>query len=353
MQNVEFNPEAYYSRHFPLQSIGRKGQSLLGRTHVLIAGVGGLGTKSADLLVGLGIGKITLVDFDVVEMSNLPRQSLFTIEDIGKAKVDVAAERLQKRNPSVEIVCKPIQIDGLSVDSLLDDVDVIIDGLDRFSSRRPLHYHAMQRKIPYIFAGAVAETANLSTFLFEPEDPCMICIFGEAEDNPELTCEFQGVHPSILEIAASIQVAEAVKIVTGKQPTLKGKLLTIDLDELDFETITFAKNPKCTVCSVLKEEKGALGERKRYQIPLPNGKTAKVTSICGRNTYIAEISDIQNLDLNKFREGFKIVTSSENAISFEYRQCRISVLKSGLITIRGATSLGLAETILSKISKWF
>ncbi len=347
---MDFDPSIYYSRHFPLKSIGKKGQSLLSKRHVLIAGIGGLGTKSADLLAGLGVGKITLVDFDIVEMSNLPRQSLYTVDDLGKAKVDVAAQRLRKRNPSIEVISVAAKLDGLNAASLLQDVDVVVDGLDRYSSRRPIHFHCMKQKIPFVFAGAVGETANLSTFIFEEEDPCMICAFGDIDDNPELTCEFQGVHPSILDITASIQVSEVVRLLTEKEPILKKKIMTIDLLDLDFEKFEIKKNPKCPVCTKNVEEKGRIGERKRHEINLFGQSTAKITSICGRNTYIVESKLLKNLDFNHIRENFKVLTSSENAISFEFMRSQISALKSGILTIRGPSSIGLVERIVRKVA---
>ena len=149
-----------YSRHYPLRSIGRDNQVLLKSKSALIVGVGGLGTVSSELLASIGIGHLRIVDYDVIELSNLPRQKLYTEDDIGKAKVDVAEERLLKRNPNMTVEAFTTRVDALSAASLLDGMDVVIDGLDRFSSRKILHREAYKLKIPFVFAGAVGETAK-------------------------------------------------------------------------------------------------------------------------------------------------------------------------------------------------
>ncbi len=346
---MEFEFSSYYSRHFPLNSIGKDGQKLLAKRHVLVAGVGGLGTISSDLLAGLGIGKLTIADFDVVEQSNLPRQPLYTFNDMGMAKVDVAAKRLSERNPSIEINPVAIRLDGLSVKELLDDVDLVVDGLDRFSSRQSLHFHAMKLKIPYLFAGAVGEQANISTFMFQENDPCMNCVFGMANDDPNRTCEFMGIHPSILHIAAGIQVSEAVRILTEKKPLLQSKLMIVDLDDLDFSILSLNKNPICPTCSNEQEEKGNIGERKKFMFEIPGKGTAKVTSICGRSTYIIEPQWEINPDFSIIEENYKTIKKSENVITFVYRNANVSILKSGLSTLRGPDSIELAKTIAKKI----
>ena len=127
---IEF--DTYYSRHFPLTSIGKKNQLKLKMKTALIVGMGGLGNVSLNLLVSLGIGTIKIVDFDVVEESNLARQHLFSVDDIGKAKVEVAKTRIMKRNPHVNIETFAVKADALNIETLLNNVDIVVDALDTF-----------------------------------------------------------------------------------------------------------------------------------------------------------------------------------------------------------------------------
>ncbi|MHA2252000.1 MAG: HesA/MoeB/ThiF family protein, partial [Candidatus Kariarchaeaceae archaeon] len=164
-----------YSRHYPLRSIGKENQRKLKFRNVLVAGMGGLGTSSSELLASLGIGNLRIVDYDVVELSNLPRQKLYADADLSKAKVDVAEEKLVLRNPTINIDPHATRIDALSAPQLIDDVDAIVDGLDRFSTRKILHKASFDQKIPFIFAGATAELANIMTITHEKETPCLEC----------------------------------------------------------------------------------------------------------------------------------------------------------------------------------
>ena len=123
-----------YSRHFPLKSIGKKGQERLAKSRILIAGMGGLGTISSELLASVGVGYLRIVDYDVVEMSNLPRQKLYDESEINEAKVEVASKKLKIRNPYIIIDEHNTRVDALSSIALLEDIDIVVDGLDKFSS---------------------------------------------------------------------------------------------------------------------------------------------------------------------------------------------------------------------------
>ncbi|OLS24116.1 MAG: Molybdopterin-synthase adenylyltransferase [Candidatus Heimdallarchaeota archaeon LC_2] len=334
-----------YSRHFPLASIGIENQRLLSQKRILIAGMGGLGTVSSELLASIGIGYLRIVDFDVVEVSNLPRQKLYEESDIGKSKVDVAEEKLKLRNPNIEIDAQATRLDALSVTTLLEDIDLIIDALDSFSSRRVLHREAFLQKIPFIFTGAVAESANIMSFTFKDNTPCLTCVLGDIKDNPNLTCEITGVHPSILHLAAGIQVTDAIRILLNQPSNLESTMMFLDLESMEFEKIKFKQNPDCKLCGRNEEgelDSGEIGETtKGFRTIGTHGK-ALVTSLCGRDTIIIDPSwEIKwDFDLvrNKVKDQWVIAVEGKNYLTFKINDTVLSVLRSGVSTIRGSKS---------------
>jgi len=345
-----------YSRHFPLNSIGKKGQLKLQNRRVLIAGMGGLGTVSSELLASIGVGYLRLVDYDVIERSNLPRQKLYTVKDIGKSKVEVAETRLQERNPQMEIDIHATRIDALSANSLLEEIDLVIDGLDKFSSRRALFRVARTKNIPYIFTGAVAEQANIMTFTHADDKPCLICVIGNTGDDPEQSCEVRGVHPSLLSMAASIQVSEAVKVLLGKDSELDGKMLYIDLLDLSFDKIQFSRKENCRLCGSSATDQDELDQGEPGEItkgirPLGNYGRGLVTSLCGRDTKIIDPNweitwDFKEVK-SKLGQEYHVATSGKKYITINVEGIGVSILDSGVSTIRGAkTAKRAIETFL-------
>ncbi len=334
-----------YSRHFPLSSIGINNQRVLSQKKVLVAGMGGLGTVSSELLASLGIGFLRIVDFDVIEVSNLPRQKLYTEADIGKSKVDVAEEKLRLRNPNIEIDTQATRIDALSVTTLLDGIDLIIDGLDTFSTRRVLHRAAFQQKIPFIFAGAVAESANIMSVTFNDGTPCLTCVLGDIKDNPNLTCEITGVHPSILHFAAGTQVTDSVKILLDQPSNLESTMMYIDLESMEFEKITFKQNPDCKLCGKNEEgelDTGNIGETTKGMRNIGSYGKALVTSLCGKDTIIIDPSWEIDWDFtivrNKVKKQWVVKVEGNNYVTFAIGEVDLSILKSGVSTIRGSKS---------------
>lgn len=346
-----------FSRHFPLNSIGLENQRLLKGKKVLIVGMGGLGTVSGELLASIGVGNLVLVDFDIIETNNLPRQKLYNDNDVGKSKVEVAEERLKIRNPYVNIEVHTTRLDALSVNQLLDDVDVIVDGLDSFSSRRVLHQAAFNLKIPFVFAGAVAESANIMSFTFQENVPCLICVLGNIRDDPNQTCEIAGVHPSILHFAAGIQATETIRILLNQPPNLESTMMFIDLESLDFEKIKFKKNQSCVLCGNNEEgelDTGQIGDTTKGYRDIGSYGKALVTSLCGRDTFIlAPTWDIQ-WDFETVQEIIKsqweVKVSGANYITFNIDDVSLSIMKSGVSTIRGSKS---SNNAVSKFNEFY
>ncbi|MCY3412932.1 MAG: HesA/MoeB/ThiF family protein [Candidatus Heimdallarchaeota archaeon] len=344
--------DEFYSRHYPLSSIGKENQYKLKYRKVLIAGMGGLGSVSSQLLNSIGIGNLVIIDFDIVETSNLARQTLYTQQDVGRSKVEVAKERLEMRNPFVTIEEQMIKIDALNVNSLLGGIDLIIDALDRFSARRILFRAAYDKKIPYVFAGAVAESGNVMSFTHDKEEPCLECVIGESIDDENQRCEVLGVNPVILHLTAGIQVNEAVKILLDQKPDLVGKLQLIDLFHLDFDKIPIRKKEGCTLCNSSIDKKNQQ-ETTKDSIRIEGLGEMTITSLCGRDTYICEPR--WNVTWNfisvmkKIEAKYSVRQKGKNYINFIYKKSNVNIVENGLCTIRHAGTSQQASNIVNEL----
>ena len=183
------------------------------KTTIAVVGAGGLGSPALRLLTAIGFGKIRIIDRDIVELSNIQRQTIYNTQDIGEPKVEASAANLKMINPNVEFdpICISIREDNAL--DLLKGSDIILDGLDSFKARRAVNGASLELGIPYIFAGAVEYYANLTTFV-PGKTGCLNCVMGNAQDNPDNTCAQVGVTPTLLSLAAAVEVNEAVRLST-------------------------------------------------------------------------------------------------------------------------------------------
>ncbi|MFX0077742.1 MAG: ThiF family adenylyltransferase [Candidatus Hermodarchaeota archaeon] len=236
-----------YQRFVVLRDVGEEGLQRIRKSKVAVIGIGGLGSISATKLVTLGVDHLRIVDSDVVDATNLQRQFLYREKDIGKQKVHLAARRLRPLNPEVTIEPIEVQLTKDTVDDLVKDMDVIIDGLDRFAPRYILNDACCRQKVPYIFAGALGATGNLTTIL-PGKTACLECIYGGVDDAQQPSCHTIGVYPTLLGVVANIQVHEALRIILGHSPRLAGHLLFVDLNSLRFDQFPIARHDTCVAC---------------------------------------------------------------------------------------------------------
>src|ERR671918_810080 len=225
-----------YSRQIMLEEIGFTGMEKIRNAKVCVIGTGGIGNPVVTQLTAMGIGKLKIVDRDVVEISNLHRQHLYTDDDIGKVKVEAALERLCKLNPTVKVEPVPTSVTKYTAENLIKGFDIVIDALDSVDARYALNDACIKYNIPLIYAGALGMLGSVCTIL-PNKTACLRCMFPELNEEEMPACSTEGVHPSVLYLVAGIQVSETVKIITGREPTLANKLLYIDLNELSFERI--------------------------------------------------------------------------------------------------------------------
>jgi len=217
-----------YSRQIMLEEIGYQGQQRLRAAKVCVVGVGGLGNPITTRLVAMGIGKIRIIDRDVIELSNLHRQTMFDESDVGQVKVEVAAKKLQKLNPDVQIESLPISINDYTALDAVEGCDLVIDALDSVNARYALNKACVEKNIPFVTGAAVGVSGQAFTIL-PGKTACYSCMFPALDEDSMPTCSIEGVHPSILSIIGGIEVAEAVKIIIGKTPSLADKILHVDL----------------------------------------------------------------------------------------------------------------------------
>lgn len=241
-----------YSRSLVLKDFGEQEMQRVLRATVSIVGAGGLGSPALRLLTAFGFGRIRIIDRDIVELSNLQRQTVYNTSDIGRPKAEAAASNLALMNPDVKFDPVSISIDTNNAIDLLKGSDVIVDGLDTIHSRQAINSASVALKIPYVFAGAIEYYANLTTFL-PGRTGCLHCMMGEVQDNPQNTCAVVGVSPAMLSVAASIEVQEALLVVIGRLPQLAGRLMSIDMNSLSFDFFQIERIQDCPICSVPKK----------------------------------------------------------------------------------------------------
>ena len=322
---------AYNSRQLVLAEIGSIGQRNLKEARVLIAGVGGLGCQLSVQLASMGVGYLRLVDRDVVEMSNLQRQHLYGVDVVGYPKVEAAQMRLRKVNPFIDIEAIPASINNRTASKLVEDVDLIVDGLDRLTPRLALNRACVELEIPYVYGAVITHVGNVSTII-PGETPCLECWQGNIDEANVPTCATVGVIPSAISVIASIQVSEAVRIILGKKPNLAGKLLYFDLDELTLEKINLAKAEACKVCGA--HPVSAAVDDPVEEICGRSGK--RVFTITPKDWLDLKLGEIEHklapLNLKKtLSTGFGLTFSDEHGING-------SVFKTGVAVFEGTES---------------
>ena len=323
-----------YSRQVMLEEIGFEGMEKIRSAKVCIVGAGGIGNPVATQLVAMGVGKVRIVDRDVVEVTNLHRQHLYTDEDIGRVKVEAAAERLRKLNPTVEIEPVPTSVTKFTAESIVKGFDVIIDALDSIDARYALNDACIKLNIPFIYAGAIGVTGTVCTIL-PNKSACVKCRFPELKEEEMPACSTEGVHPSILYLVAGVEVSEAVKIIMGKEPDLVNTIFLMDLGNLTFDKIKIKRAEECPACGALrKEDKTVVSE-------------LLVEELCGRDrgkrTWTVTPAEPVPVNLNgiiKTAEslGYHVRTRGNLGITAISGESKLSVsfLSSGAATIVGA-----------------
>ena len=319
-----------YSRQVMLEEIGYQGQLKLKQAKVCVVGVGGLGNPIVTRLAAMGVGNIRIVDRDVIELSNLHRQTMFNEEDVGQVKVETAAKKLRKLNPNIVIEELPVSINDYTAVDVVDGCDVVVDALDSVDARYALNKACIEKKIPFVTGAAVGVTGQSFTIL-PNESACYHCLFPALDEDSMPTCSIEGVHPSILSIIGGIEVSEAVKIITGKEPSLKDKVLHVDLENLIFNFTRVSRVEECSACGTGRKQKKAKEE-------------LILEELCGRNrgkrtfsitpTYRIEL-DVDAITSIAKERGFIVENLGDLGLSLRTSDLSVSFMKRGSAVLVG------------------
>jgi len=237
-----------YSRHLIMPEVGMEGQLKLKAAKVLLIGTGGLGAPLGLYLAAAGIGKLGLVDFDVVDFTNLQRQVTFGTSDVGKAKSEAARARLSNLNPDIEIEAFETKLTSENAPELLKDFDIIVDGTDNFPTRYLVNDACILLGKPNVY-GSIFRFEGQITVFGMPDGPCYRCLYPEPPP-PGLvpSCAEGGVLGVLPGIVGSIQAMETIKLILGRGRNLTGRLLLFDALEMAFSEVKLRKNPNCPLC---------------------------------------------------------------------------------------------------------
>jgi sulfur-carrier protein adenylyltransferase/sulfurtransferase len=238
-----------YSRHIILPKIGAAGQRKLLDARVLCIGAGGLGSPAAMYLAAAGVGTLGIVDFDRVDLTNLQRQLLHDTSDVGRPKVDSAAERLNDINPEIDVVKHDVVLSSDNAVGVLQGYDIVVDGSDNFPVRYLVNDATQMIGKPLVYGSIFQFDGQATVFMPGPETPCYRCLFPEPPPPGTVpSCAEGGVFGVLPGIIGSIQAVEAIKLITGVGESLVGRLLLFDALEMDFTTVRLRWNPDCPVC---------------------------------------------------------------------------------------------------------
>jgi len=336
-----------FSRQVMLEEIGYNGQLKLKNSKVCVVGTGGLGNPIISRLAAMGIGILRIVDRDIIELSNLHRQTMFDEDDVGQIKVEVAAKKLKKLNPDCNIEALAISVNDYTALEVIEGCNVVIDALDSVNARYALNKACIKLNIPFVTGAAVGVSGQVFTVL-PKESACYFCMFPELDEDTMPTCSIEGVHPSILSIVGGIEVAEAVKIIIGKKPSLSEKILHIDLENLDFNNTRTFRAEECPICGTGKLE-------------VVTKEELILEELCGRNrgkrTFSITPTDTFDIDVNVVtsvakEKGFLVDNQGSLGLSMRTNELSVSFMKKGSAVVVGpkdeSEAITLYKTLLGR-----
>ena len=335
---TSLDPSELYSRQIVMKEIGEHGQDRLMSSRVAVVGIGGLGSASSMYLALAGVGFLRLIDQDTVEAHNLHRQSLFSVNDLRRPKVEAAADRIQRIAPRVKVEPVAENLRNSNVTELLRDVDVIVDGLDNMMTRYVVNSACVSLRKPYVYGAAIAMEGNVSVFK-PPETPCLRCITPGVEDATLPTCETRGVLGPVPGAVGAIQAVETIKLLVGMDGILKGKLLTCDFRNMDFYTIQVARRQDCEVCGS--------GRKK-------NTETERLTWLCGTDTVNVNPSKPMSIDLTRAADvlsgEFKVLVKSPMVVVLQLSDgVEVSIFGQGRMLVKNVKSEDRALEVYEKL----
>jgi adenylyltransferase/sulfurtransferase len=331
-----------YSRQARFAPIGPEGQRRIQAARVAIIGLGALGSVSADQLARAGVGFLRLVDRDFVELSNLQRQSLYDEDDVREnlPKAVAARRRIEKINSGVRVEAIVDDVNSSTVEDVIAEVDLVLDGLDNFETRLTLNDACSRHSRPWIYAAAVG-SSGLEMPIFPGSSPCFRCFVASAPaPGSTPTCDTAGVIAPITHVMASIQTADALRIITGQLGPGDARLVTYDAWSGAFRRLNMGPpSASCPVCA-----------NGRYDYL--DGSALRAVTLCGRNAVQLIPATRANLDFASISKSISIfgpVEFNEFLLQCSAPPYRVTLFKDGRAIIRGTEEAAEARSIYSKM----
>lgn len=326
-----------YSRQERFAGIGAAGQRRLGASSVAIVGCGALGSFQAGALARAGVGRLVLIDRDYVEWSNLQRQWLFDEADARDAlpKAVAAARGLARINSNIEIQARVSDLTPSNIGELLAGAALILDGTDNFETRYLINDYAVRENLPWIYGAAVG-SYGLTMPVVPGRTACLKCVFPEPPAGAQPTCETEGVLNAITSAIASLQVADALKLLSGGE--VRSRITTLDVWSGDVRQVSLPPpDPRCPACG-------------RREFPHLEGARREPVRLCGRNAVqIHECSRAVDLgELQRRLAPLGEVRSNEFALRFFFSPYEMTVFPDGRAIIKGTEDVGLARSLYAR-----
>jgi adenylyltransferase/sulfurtransferase len=329
-----------YSRQTLFKGIGKKGQEVLSKSCVVIIGCGALGSVLSNICARAGIGKIRIVDRDVLELNNLQRQILFDEDDVKDVlpKAIAAQKKLKKINSSIVIESRVLDATSRNIEEIISGADLVLDGTDNFEIRYLINDACIKHKTTWIYGGVIG-SIGMSMNIIPQKGPCLRCVFPNPPGVGTLpSCETEGVINTIPSIVASVQATEAFKILLGAKEISK-RLLYIDVWKGVFNYIEVEKDSGCITC-----------EKEKFDF-LEARETLWVSKLCGRNAVQISPLKEQRLSLVQLKNSLeKVATVFYNGLLLQARieNFEFIIFPSGRVIVKGTEDEALARTIYAK-----
>lgn len=238
-----------YSRHILLDEIGIEGQQRLLQSHALVIGAGGLGSPVALYLATAGVGRITLVDHDEVDLTNLQRQIAHRLDRVGRPKAESARQTIAEINPDVQVSAVVRRADTAWLEATVADADVVLDCSDNFQTRQAVNAACVRHRVPLVSGAAIGFDGQVSVYdTRDAEHPCYACLFPPEATFEEVRCATMGVFAPLVGIIGSVQAAEALKLLVGTGRSLAGRLQMLDARSMEWTEIRMLRQAGCPVC---------------------------------------------------------------------------------------------------------
>ncbi len=328
-----------YSRQILFPGLGEEGQRRLIESHAVVAGCGALGSFHAGALARAGVGRLTLIDRDYVESSNLQRQWLYTEDDAAQSlpKAIAAQRRLREINGAVDVQAEVADLSPSNIEDLFEGADIILDGTDNFDTRYLINDYAVKNRVPWIYGAAVASYGLVMPVL-PGETCCLKCVYPEPPSGAQPTCETAGVLNTITALIASLQVSLAYQVLAGKSAEIARRITTVDVWTGVIRQIHQPERQSdCPACA-------------RRQFLHLEGRRRTPISLCGRNA--VQIHDqARPLDLAVLEARLTplgAVRRNEFALRFFLPQHEMTIFPDGRAIIKGTTDIGLARSMYAR-----